>query len=131
MYDFQPGEPFELFYEGLVEGYSGDPKKAAKKFEDAIKKDPKNPAAHMYHVMMMEFAKESEAKLKNACEEWLKVAETNRDQKQIRRATYSLDYYKADADGKAKMLDEFKKSIQMDNKVFKNELKHLKKAKNE
>jgi hypothetical protein len=129
MYKFTPGEAFDLFYDGLVEGYSGDPKKAAKKFSDSIKKDPNNPAAHMYNVMMMEFAKDPEIDIKQACAKWLEVAAINGDHRQVKRASHSMEYYNANADDKAKMVEQFKKKIQIDNKKFKREHKHVKKEK--
>ncbi len=111
MYGFDNDQSFAEFYQGIVEAYSGDTKKAAKHFEDSIKENSDNPHSHKYLVMMYEFSGEPVQKIKKACEDWLKAAKKSNNEKEIRRAQYSIDYYNADEEGKLKMTEMLKKSM--------------------
>jgi hypothetical protein len=116
MYNFNEGEAFDLFYKGLVEGYSGDAKKAAKIFEESVAKDPSVPATHMYLLMMYEFSHEPESKCQAECVEWAKVAELSGDIKQHERAMYSLEYYNATPEKRMEMIDDLKKTLKIKSK---------------
>jgi hypothetical protein len=95
MYGFEPGEAFDLFYEGLTISLSGSPMSAAKLFEKSIAVDSTKPATYMYLVMMYSFMYEPNAILKDLCSKWVEVANTSHDETQIYRATESLKFHSA------------------------------------
>lgn len=109
MYKYEPGEAYDLFYMGIVEGYSGDARKAAKFLEDSIKKDSSNPFAYMYLLYMYEFYGESEEIIRKVCAGWVKSSELSEDEMQLARANYSMTYYNADESGRKKMEEDFMK----------------------
>lgn len=109
MYGFEPGESFELFYEGLIIAHSGSARNAATLFEKSLTTNPAIPATYMYLVMMYSFMHEPIAELKVLCSKWVDVANAAHDEKQIYRAIESLKYYSATDDERRAMRKEFGK----------------------
>jgi len=109
MYGFEPGEAFDLFYEGLTVSLSGAAMSAAKLFEKSIATDPTKPATYMYLVMMYSFMYEPNSVLKDLCSKWLDAANASHDERQIHRATESLKFHSATDDERRKMRKEFGK----------------------
>jgi hypothetical protein len=101
MYKFEPGEAFDLFYEGLIASFDGRSASIpADFFEKSIAAEPKNPYSHMYRAMMNEFMHTPDIKMKELCAEWLEVAKASGIEKQINRATFAVKYYENKKSGK-------------------------------
>jgi hypothetical protein len=109
MYGFEPGEAFDLFYEGLTVSLSGAAMSAAKLFEKSIALDPTKPATYMYLVMMYSFMYEPNDVLRDLCAKWVEVANVSGDEKQIHRATESLKFHSATDAERRSLRKEFGK----------------------
>lgn len=105
LYGFEPGEAFDLFYEGLNRSFSGFAATAIPSFEKSIDINPTNPVAYMYLVMMSEFAHRSNSTMVNLCRAWLHAAEISHNDMHIDRATRSLKYYESNVEERKQMRD--------------------------
>jgi hypothetical protein len=105
VYGFEPGEALDLFYDGFTEAGWGDPKKAVNLFEASIEKDPKNPYTRMFHMIVMEECiKPGEETMKKLSNDWLAVAKESGNERQIKRAEFSVKYYASTQEERAGIL---------------------------
>ena len=109
MYNFEIGEAFDLFYEGLTASLSGSAMSAAKLFEKSIALDPTRPVTYMYLVMMYSFMYEPTDIIKEVCVRWVEAAKNTQDETQTYRATHSLEYYSATDEERRSLRNNFGK----------------------
>jgi len=116
MYGFEPGEAFELFYKGIVKGFSGYAVAAARLFDKSLEINPANPNTHLYRVMMGEFMRESPLELEARCRAWLAAATAANNKLHVSRATESLAYYSGTDEDRKRIDKEFAREIHDRNK---------------